>query len=105
MATNELTEIQSLTLSRLRRYERWVEEGGGQGYVYLQGYRRGDRSGWFYFDKQALTELLKMGLVECDASPRLHEAQPYESRLGIREVAVKYWHAVPDAPRPDAPLG
>ncbi len=93
MAIHELTDVQAVALARLRRCARWVEERRSSGYVLLWGVRRGRPSEWFYFEEQTLTELLSMGLAECESSPRLHEAQPWEARRGISETTVKYWRA------------
>lgn len=89
-----LSTMQALALSRLKRARRWVEILRTEELVEVEGIRDNGQREIQTIALKPLLELIALGLAECDASPRLHEPFPHEVRQGAREVMVKYWRAV-----------
>lgn len=86
-----MTDLQSLTLSRLRRCVRWTEISRTTRLVRLIGVTASGDVKRMDFDAAALDALVAAGRVTVDASHRLLEGDG--SGPG-REVTVRYWAAV-----------
>ncbi len=80
-----------LTLARLRRCDRWVETGRKNGYVLLEGMRYQRKVSESLLESELL-ELLRDGLVKCEASERLAEL-PNRIDVRLTEIQQKYWSA------------
>lgn len=90
MTENTLDAQHSLWLSRLRRCERWTEMRRTDIEVTLTGLR-GKAIETQVVPRDVLTDLLKVGLVSCESSPRIEP-----KGKGLIEVLVKYWSVAGD---------
>lgn len=81
-------------MSRLSKCSMWTEQSRVEGNVNLMGATENGKVRLETCSEKVLTEMLRRGLVGCEAQQRLIASERYLNSTTVSEVTVKYWRVL-----------